>query len=76
VLHTLTQPSQPSLCLVRPYKVEASRVNTIALSSRSRAIVEDVTEMAAAATAADLDAMHAIAEILKRLDGRRVNIVE
>jgi len=35
-----------------------------------------MSEMAAAATAPDLDPMHAIAEILKRLDGCRVNVVE
>ena len=64
------------LCLICPYKVEAGGVNAIALSGRARAIVEDMPEMAAAATASDLDPVHAIAEILKRLDGRRVNVVE
>jgi hypothetical protein len=64
------------LCLVCPHKVEAGRVNTIALSGRLGAIVEDVPQMPSAATAADFDAVHAMAEILKRFDSRRVHIVE
>jgi hypothetical protein len=35
-----------------------------------------MAEMTTAATAPDFDAMHAITEILKRLHGCRVNVVE
>ena len=65
-----------SLRLVVPDKVEAGRVNAIALPGRSWAIIEDMPQMATAATAADLDAVHAMAKILIRLDGCWVHVVE
>jgi hypothetical protein len=49
--------------------MDAGRVDAIALAGRLRTIVEDMPQMAAAATATHLDSVHAIAEILKRLDG-------
>ena len=56
--------------------MEAGRVNAVALSGRSWTIVEDVPQMAATATAPYLDPVHAMTEILKRVDDRWVNIVE
>src|SRR5215813_9417702 len=70
------QPAQSSLGLVCPHKVEAGGVNAVALAGRSRAIIEDMPEMAATATAPDLDPVHAIAKILQRLDGCRIHVVE
>jgi len=62
--------------LVCPHKAKAGRVDAVALSGRLRAIIENMPQMAAAATAPDFGPVHAMAEILKRLDGRRVNVIE
>src|SRR5262249_19879089 len=62
--------------LVLTHEVEAGGINAIALPGRSWAIVEDMAQMAAAAAAPYLDPMHAIAEILERLDRSGFHIVK
>src|SRR5262245_26937817 len=76
VLSARAQPSQAALGLVGAHKVEAGRINAIALASRSWAIIEDMPQMAAAATAPDFNPVHAMAKILKRLYYCRVHVVE
>jgi hypothetical protein len=56
--------------------MQAGGVYAVALPGRSWAIVEDMAQMAAAAAAPDLDPVHAIAEILQRLNRSRFHIGE
>src|SRR5579863_7323214 len=53
-------------------ELETGRVDAVALAGRVRAVVENMPQMAPAAAAEHLDAVHAVAEVVARLDGALV----
>src|SRR5690606_20743854 len=73
--HRRVANKKPGIRASFPPKLEAHRVDAIPQAGRLRAVGEDVAEMPAAFCAGDLDAVHAVAEVVVLFDLRAVDRV-